>query len=129
MGCIGGAKRLTLAATLVAPAALLAASCALAQGSAPQEKQKGVCIQNHRIDHTEVLDENTILFHMIGGKIWKNSLTAPCHTLTSQDGFAYEPKVDQLCSNLEHIHVLRSGEVCLLGEFTPYISPPKILHR
>lgn len=86
---------------------------------------KGVCIFAHLIDHTEILDENTILFHMTGGKTWKNTLTAPCHTLTRQDGFAYEPKVDRLCSNLEHIHVIRTGEVCLLGEFTPYVAPKR----
>ena len=96
-----------------------------ADADTAEAANKGTCIFAHEIDHTRIVDKNTILFYMVGGKIWKNALTVPCLALTSQDGFAYEPKVDRLCSNLEHIHVLRSGSVCLLGEFTPYTPPPK----
>jgi len=112
-------KFLTLAAVVVACG--LAGSSAWAQeAAAPAKNAKGVCIQASRIRSTKVIDQSTILFYMNGKKIWKNTLTVPCRTITSQDGFVYEPKVDRLCSNLERIRVIRTGQICLLGAFTPY---------
>ena len=39
------------------------------------------CIQPHLIDHTQVVDSKTILFHMRGGKIWQNNLPVSCSGL------------------------------------------------
>ena len=102
-----------------------------ASGDAAQVASKGVCIETYRIDHTEVTDDNTILFHMIGGKIWKNTLTARCVGLKASGGFKYETDIDRICSNLQTIRVIEQGggplfgSTCLLGEFTPYTPPPK----
>ena len=37
-----------------------------------------------------------------------------------QDGFAWDSVIPRYCDNLEIIRVIRTGEVCQLGAFTPY---------
>ena len=82
---------------------------------------KTVCLDVNRIDHTQVLNDHQILFHMVNGKIWQNNLTVPCRTLTSQDGFSWESGIPKFCGNVEQIRVLRTGESCLLGPFVAYV--------
>jgi hypothetical protein len=108
-------------------AALLAmAAAGLLSAPAPAaEAGKPVCLETNRIDHTEVLNDHQILFYMNGKKIWLNTLSQPCTTLTRQDGFAWESSIPRYCDNLEIIRVLRTGQVCQLGAFTPYEKPAK----
>jgi hypothetical protein len=82
---------------------------------------KSVCLDVNRIDHTQVLNDHQILFHMVNGKIWQNNLTVPCRTLTAQDGFSWESGIPKFCDNVEQIRVLRTGESCLLGPFVAYV--------
>lgn len=84
----------------------------------------GVCLQVTAIDHTEIKDDNTILFFMKGGKAWKNTLTFQCPSLKIEDGFAYQTDLPEICSNMQTIRVLRSGNFCELGQFTPYETAP-----
>ena len=107
----------------------------MAQGSAGPEASpamaqpaasKSVCIQTYLIDHTQVLDDNTILFFMRGREVWKNSLPYRCSGLKMSGGFQYETSINQICSNLQTIRVIeqgggpRFGSTCMLGAFTPY---------
>jgi hypothetical protein len=87
----------------------------------------GVCLQLSAIDHTEIRDDQTILFFMKGGKVWKNTLTFSCPALKLEGGFKYETDTQQICSELQTIHVVNSGGLCELGQFTPYVAyaPPK----
>jgi len=106
-------KQLLRAAALLA----LVSGPALAQ---PEAAPAGVCIDTLRIDHTSVPDKRTILFHMQGGKVWKNTLRQDCPGLRA-NGFSYAPTPPhQICSNLQTIRVIRTGSVCMLGAFTPY---------
>jgi hypothetical protein len=85
-----------------------------------------VCLQFIRIHHTTIPDDQTILFHMRDGTTWKNTLPEPCVGLRVENGFAYEPtSLDNVCSNLSTIRVLRQGSFCQLGTFTPYVPPKK----
>ena len=84
--------------------------------------QKNVCLWVNRIDHTQVLNNHQILFYEINGRIWQSNLPVPCRTLTSQDGFAWESGIPEICGNVEQIRVLRTGEACLLGAFVPYVK-------
>jgi len=34
---------------------------------------------------------------------------------------------DTVCSNQQSIKVIDSGQVCMLGEFTPYAAPSKAM--
>ena len=129
------AAQLNIMAAFGCAALLGLAGCAT-NSSAPsrtasQASTKNVCLQTYLIDHTEVPDDSTILFHMKGGKIWKNSLPFPCSDLKFQGGFQYTTDIDEICSNLQTIRVIeqgggpRLGAVCQLGEFTPYVPAPK----
>jgi len=86
---------------------------------------KPVCLEINRIDHTEVLNDHQILFHMHNNKVWLNTLSNRCSTLTRQDGFVWVSSLPKYCENVELIRVLRTGQVCQLGAFTPYEKPPK----
>lgn len=113
-------RRIALGLTL---AALLGAT-ARAQPAA-ETGQRNICLYTWQIDHTTVPDSRTILFHMQGGKIWKNTLLNDCTGLKFY-GFVYEPSPpNQICGNMQTIRVLRTGAVCLLGPFTPYTPLPK----
>ena len=96
-----------------------------ALGAETNSAHKPVCIKAYNIDHTLIPDRQTIIFHMRDGKVWKNALTAPCFGLKiNTSGFSYSPTnpgTDEICSNLQTIHINDTGEVCLLGEFTPYV--------
>jgi len=54
-----------------------------------------------------------------------NNLTVPCRTLTRQDGFVWRSGIPEYCDNVESVRVIRTGETCLLGAFSPYAKPPK----
>jgi hypothetical protein len=114
-----GAARLALSAA--AALALLAPASALAA--------KSVCIASYQIDHTETPDDHTILFYMHNHKVWKNTLVNDCVGLRiNTRGFTYSPTSpgsDELCSNLVTARLNDTGQICLLGEFTPVVPPPK----
>jgi hypothetical protein len=83
----------------------------------------GVCLQTAQIDHTQILNDTAILFFMKGGKIWLNTMSIPCPSLTMEDGFGYVNDVLEVCSNSQTIRVARSGNFCELGQFTPFVAP------
>lgn len=84
----------------------------------------GICVQTQFIDHTDVLDDSTIIFHMKGGIAWKNTLRFACTSLKNEGGFAFVTDFPEVCSNGQTIRVLRSGILCELGQFTPYTPLP-----
>ncbi len=104
---------LALAATMAAPAA------ALAESATPESHPS--CINVAFIDHTRVLDDNTILFFLRGGQTVKNSLDGRCFGLrNSTRGFTYVAQNDEVCGNMQSIRVNDTGSICLLGPFSPY---------
>jgi hypothetical protein len=83
------------------------------------------CIQISRIDHTQVVDDQNIVFHMRGGKAYNNSLPERCIGLKAANAFKYSTSQSQLC-NVDIISVWSQsvGEVvpgasCGLGMFEP----------
>src|SRR5271155_775518 len=110
-----------LAATglLSAPVALPA----LAQNTPTPDaaKPRQICIRPYdtptgNIDHTKVVDPQTVLFYMRDGKIWKNTLHTQCRGLEFH-GFSFVTHYDELCSNAVSITVIETGQVCQLGDF------------
>ena len=107
---------------------------ALAQtDSAPQPaKPQQICIRpfdtpTGSIDHTKIVDAQTILFFMRDGKIWKNTLKGPCRGLLFH-GFSFLTRQDEVCANAQAIQVIETGQVCQLGDFTAYTPPPPAPH-
>jgi hypothetical protein len=80
------------------------------------------CLWTRQIDHTHVVDRNTVLFYMKDGKIWRNDLKSPCMGLKLH-GFSFTSASDEICSNAVGIRVIRTGEVCTLGRFSPSAGP------
>ena len=85
----------------------------------------GVCLQTSQIDHTDIVNDSAIVFFMKGGKAYMNTMRIPCSSLKMEDGFAYMADVPEICSASQTIRVLRSGNFCELGQFTPF-EPPKL---
>ena len=86
-----------------------------------------VCLQTILIDHTSVKDANTVLFYLKNGQVWRNTLQAPCPSITLH-GFEMNVRTgaDKVCSNEMTIHTLVTHQTCSLGEFTPYTEPATV---
>ena len=95
-----------------------------------------ICINSHDIRSTHAVDDSTLLFTMLDGKVWKNTLRAPCHQLQFRDNFTYDDFGGQICANDQKIRVLepasatgtslRAGQLgpyCQLGDFTLQSQP------
>lgn len=83
------------------------------------------CLELYQIDHTEIVDDSTILFHMKGKKTYISKLPYRCHGLKFEDGFAYSTSISKICGKVDIIKVLRRGNTCALGAFHEYIKPEK----
>lgn len=83
------------------------------------------CVSLSRIDRTDVIDNETIVFYLRGGDIYVNELNRTCPRLEQERRFSYRTSTSQLCS-LDLISVIensafgiRSGTTCQLGMFVP----------
>lgn len=103
----------------------LALTTALTTSAAAQEPDPTMksCVSLFRVDHTDVIDNQTILFYMKGGEIYRNSLPYDCPGLDYEDTFMYRVSLNQLC-NVDVITVLQNagfgllpGASCGLGKF------------
>lgn len=113
-----------LLATTFATALCLAAAAHPAWAESEAEKDGTICLNVVQIDHTKVVDDNTILFYLKGGKVLRNTLADRCVGLKlATRGFTYVARNDEVCGNLQIIKVNDTGEICALGPFTP--EPPK----
>lgn len=88
----------------------------------PQEVN---CLDLMRIDHTEVVDNQNILFYMLNGRIYLNKLLQPAPGLDRHDAFMYKTAIGQLC-RLDTVTVLErwgfgltAGGSSTLGKFMP----------
>jgi len=91
------------------------------QVSGPPEQ----CVRLSSIDHTDVLDDQNILFYMRGKDVYLNHLPYPCSGLRVNDTFMYRTSLNQLC-NVDIITVLDNigfgfspRNSCGLGLFYP----------
>lgn len=95
---------------------------------APEVKVLGEarsCINRSQIRNTVVRSDRVIDFEMLGGKVYRNTLTSNCPGLGMDRAIAYNTSMDQLCSP-QIIYVLqniggqpRQGAGCGLGKFVP----------
>ena len=83
------------------------------------------CVDLMRIDHTAIVDDDTILFYMNNGQVFRNDLQHRCPTLGSEERFMYRVALSQLC-DIDVITVLSDvgfgfmpGASCGLGKFQP----------
>jgi len=83
------------------------------------------CISISRIRNIEVVDDQTILFHMAGNKTWVNRLPFPLHGLKFEGGIHYETSLTRLCDKDIITVIRRPGTTGPLGLFTPYSEDSK----
>ena len=78
------------------------------------------CLTTYTLRSTAVLDDQTILFQLRDGSVWKNTLDFSCPSLDFRGSFSYESHGAQLC-DLDVIKVFEpytnSGATCGLGKF------------
>jgi hypothetical protein len=78
------------------------------------------CVTTHALRSTAVLDDQTILFQLRDGSVWKNTLDFSCPSLGFTEAFSYEINGSQLC-DLDTIRVFEpygpQGASCGLGKF------------
>ena len=120
-------------ASALAASALFAslASCSAPAGST-QDAHAGpsgsICLRDGDIDHTRVVDDQTILFFMHGQTVYRNRLDRRCVGLRNDSrGFSYEPTdpgSNSICSNLVIITTNTDHNVCSLGAFERLERPP-----
>ena len=115
-------------------AAVFAAGCAQQEAPAerpvvaPAAKVTGPaesCISLAQLRDSRIRDDWTIDFMRDGKRAWRNTLPNRCPGLRSNDSFAYETSLSQLCST-DIIYVLtqiggrpQRGAACGLGQFVP----------
>lgn len=83
------------------------------------------CVSLARIDRTRIVNDQTILFYMLGPDVYVNYLPRRCNGLKRADAFSYATSLSQLC-HLDVIRGLRNfgGQLsptvaCGLGKFVP----------
>jgi hypothetical protein len=83
------------------------------------------CVELMRIDRTEVADDDTVLFYMRSGEIYRNELRSSCPTLGFEERFMYRTSSSRLC-DIDVITVIDDvgfgflpTASCGLGKFEP----------
>ncbi|HSM94864.1 MAG TPA: hypothetical protein VLT91_02390 [Rhizomicrobium sp.] len=110
--------------SLLIAATIAAGLATAAQAQNPPASTGSICLRSQDISNTTTPDDKTILFHMRGGKVWRNDLRGTCSGLRFH-GFIYTATPpDQICGNLQIIRVLRTHAVCSLGPFTEVTKAP-----
>jgi hypothetical protein len=83
------------------------------------------CVSTSRIDRTDIIDDQTIVFELRGTDVLVNSLPRRCPGLARADRFMYEIRNSRLCDTdtitvLEQFGTrLSRGFTCRLGKFYP----------
>lgn len=110
---------------------LLRSPTAAAQDDGAFDRTPQDCIIVSRIDETEALDDQNILFRMRGNQVFRNTLPRKCPGLERENRISYRTSVGRLCS-IDTITVLeqlgvgfREGFTCRLGDFVP-LSPAEV---
>lgn len=83
------------------------------------------CVSLASIDRTRIVDDQTILFYMLGSDVYVNYLPRRCNGLKRTDAFSYATSLSRLC-HLDVIRGLRNlggtlspTVACGLGKFVP----------
>ncbi len=111
----------------VAAVAVPAGNQALAKQDVPAATPIGPaqnCVRLTDIRESRVHGDQVIDFHLIGGKVLRNTLPHRCPQLGFERSFSYETSLSKLC-NVDIIHVIvagagpHRGASCGLGMFQP----------
>jgi hypothetical protein len=117
---MASARRLGLGIAF-AVCATIPGTASRSQNDPPPEHPR--CVDLRRIDHTEAVGDQDILFLMKDKAIYRNQLPHACAGLTRREAFMYRVVLSQLCDT-DVITMLERWdfgftptESCLLGKF------------
>jgi hypothetical protein len=117
--------QLRLSVALCASALLASSATSSADDKDEFDRTPRDCLATTAIDRTQILDDQTILFHMRGKKVFRNYLPKKCPGLKREGRFMYQTTHAQLC-DLDMVTVLEEwggrftpGFTCKLGDFQP----------
>lgn len=82
------------------------------------------CISLSEIQRSEVIDDETILFHLRNGRIKKATLAFGCPSLKFYDSFSYRVYSNRLCARVDVI-LSRGGAHCPIAEISDYAPAEK----
>lgn len=124
-------RSLTVAGVAAGMLPMLYASTALGQDDGVFDRTPQDCVIVSRIDQTDAVDDQNIIFRMRGKQVFRNHLPRRCPGLERENRISYRTTNGRLCS-IDTITVLeqwgvgfRDGFTCRLGEFVP-LSPAEI---
>ena len=109
-------------AMLIGVLALAAPISAWADAAPPHPNH--ICLVASDVDHTSIPDDQTILFHMKNGKLWRNTLRRSCPNLKFEQAFTQVIRGGEICANAQMISIPHEGNFCALGDFSPVARPP-----
>lgn len=105
---------------LIGGALLITAQMLFAQAAMAQPARAPICLSTRNISQTSPSpDGAAITFRMTDGSVWRNDLRGRCPDL-KWDGFSWATSnpMAQVCENEQTLQLMRTGEVCQLGQFT-----------
>jgi len=83
------------------------------------------CVNARSIRSADVIDDNHVVFHVQGRRIFLNAMPKTCVGLSRDRRFSYETYTRSLCA-LDKIRILKesgggvyAGRACSLGRFQP----------
>lgn len=91
--------------------------------------EKKMCLETVRIKETRILDNQTILFEMRGGKFYLNRLPVASPGLKIAGGFSYSTSIAKLCKQDSIKLIARGSEptsTAMLGEFVEFKQEGKV---
>jgi hypothetical protein len=106
-------------------AVLSVATPMMASAQTAAAPRNAICINGTDIESTSVPDDNTIVYHLRNGQVWKNTLKATCPNLKFEHAFTEVIRASQICANAQMIRVHETGSICALGDFTLVSAAPK----
>jgi hypothetical protein len=119
------ALRIELPLALCTSVLIAAAATAAAEDKDDFDRTPRECVTTTAIDRTQILDDQTILFHMRGKQVYRNYLPKKCPGLKREGRFMYQTTHQQLC-DIDTVTVLEqwggrfnAGFTCKLGDFQP----------
>jgi hypothetical protein len=119
------ANRLKLPLAMCAVALVAGAATSAAEDKDAFDRTPRECLTTTAIDRTQILDDQTILFHMRGKQVYRNYLPKKCPGLKREGRFMYQTTHAQLC-DIDTVTVLEQwggrfnpGFTCKLGDFQP----------
>ena len=93
----------------------------LAQAAAKQDPSTQ-CLFVPDIRQTQILDDNTIIYHMRDRSQYRVNMLARCYGLKNEpDGYTFiqdSLETEQLCANQATIRLNSLRSICQLGNFT-----------